>query len=98
VIDLGRAYHTYITLINASREGARYAVNHPYDTAGIELAVRREAQNSQVDLSAATITISNQGSGGPVHVTVQVDFYPILGNVLGISSIPIRASTVFRAR
>ena len=98
VVDLGRAYHTYITMINAAREGGRYAVTHAADTAAIQARVINEAQLDGVDLSAATITVDNQGSGSPVYVTVRLTFPLILGSVLGRSSIPIEAGVAFRAR
>ncbi len=54
VVDIGLAYHTYIVMINAAREGARYGINHPWDTSGIRARVLNEAYNSDVDLSEAT--------------------------------------------
>ncbi len=98
VIDMGRAYYTYITVINAAREGARYGVSHYSDHAGIQARVRSEAALSNVDLSAATITIDEHGTGIPVRVTVDTTFYVILGGVLGQPSFPIRYSVAFRAR
>jgi len=98
VTDLGRAYHTYITIINAVREGARYGVSHASDTAGIRARVMSEAQFSDVDLSGATITVENGGSGNPVRVTVRTDFPVILGNLLGRPTFPIRYGVAFRVR
>lgn len=98
VVDFGRAYHTYITMINAAREGARYAVDMPDDVAGIVSIVRQEAQSSDVDLSTALITVNNQGPGNPVTVTVQMNFPTTLGGILGFASLPLQASATFRVR
>ena len=98
VLDVGRAYHTYITMLNAAREGARYGVNRPWDTGGIRAAVLNEASASGVDLSGAAITITGGGSGGPLRVTVRLDFPLIMGGILGAPSLPIQASAAFRAR
>jgi Flp pilus assembly protein TadG len=98
VVDIGRAYHTYITVINASREGARFGVNRPWDINGIRTVVRNEASTSGVDLSGATIIVDQSGSGNPVRVTVQVNYPLFIGGVIGLDTIPISATTVFRAR
>jgi Flp pilus assembly protein TadG len=98
VVDIGRAYHTYITIINAAREGARYGVNRPWDTSGIQTMVRNEAQNSNVNLSGATITVSNGGTGNPIRVTVQLQFPTLMGGILGINTIPIGSTCAFRIR
>ena len=50
VADFGRAMHTYITITNAAREGARYASHFPHHVAGIRAAVKHEAAGSGVIL------------------------------------------------
>lgn len=98
VADLGRTFHTYITVLNAAREGARYGMDRPYDTAGIQRVVREEADGSSVDLADAEITVEQGGSGQPVNVTVRVPFELVLGNLIGLPDIPIQAHSAFRAR
>lgn len=98
VVDLGLAYHTYITMINAAREGARYGMDHPEDVNGIRTRVLNEAYYSNVDLSEATITVDTQGSGTPIRVTVQIDYSPVMAGVFGLPSFPIQASAAFRVR
>jgi len=99
VVDIGLAYHTYIVMINAAREGARYGINHPWDTSGIRARVLNEAYNSDVDLSEATITVDTQGPGTPVRVTVRLNYSTVvMGSILGLPSFPIEASATFRAR
>lgn len=98
VVDFGRAYYTYIAMINAAREGARYAVGMPNDVSGIEAIVRQEAQENNIDLSSAVISVVNQGAGNPVKVTVEMEIPTILGGWLGYPSLPLRASATFRVR
>lgn len=98
VVDVGRAYHTYITTINAAREGARFGVNRPWDINGIRTVVRNEAATSGVDLSGAAISVNSSGSGNPVRVTVQLNYPMFMGGVIGINTIPISTTSVFRAR
>ena len=101
VPDLGRVYFTYITIINAAREGARWGVTHPLDAGGICAKVLGEAQTQPLHLSSplscANIQIENSGgaSGSPIRVTVQVDFPLILGGILGRPTLPIRYSVAF---
>jgi Flp pilus assembly protein TadG len=81
VLDLGRIFHAAITITNAAREGARYAMIHPDDQDGIVNATLTEAQNSGIDLSTSTIDAScpeGCGSGLPIRVTVQYNFTFIL--------------------
>lgn len=98
IVDVGRTYHTYITTINASREGARFGVNRPWDTNGIRTVVRNEAATSGVDLSTASITVNSGGSGYPVRVTVQLNYPLIMGGIIGLNTIPISTTAIFRAR
>ncbi len=98
VVDVGRAYHTYITMLNAAREGARVGVNYPWDTGRICATVVNEAAISGVDLSAASCSVTQSGSENPVRVTVQLNFPLVMGGILGRASIPMQASAVFRAR
>lgn len=98
VVDIGRAFHTYITVINATREGARFGVNRSWDTNGIRTVVRNEAANSDVNLAGATITVSSGGSGYPIRVTTQVQFPMLMGGILGVNTIPISSTCAFRIR
>ena len=43
IFDLGRVVYYYSALQNAAREGARYGIVHPNDSAGVEAAVRNKA-------------------------------------------------------
>lgn len=98
VVDLGRGYHTYITVINAAREGARVGVDYPTDEARIITAVQREAETSQVSIPAENIAIQNYGVGNPIRVTVTVQFVTFLGGFVGAPTFPIAASAAFMVR
>ncbi|MBN1259753.1 MAG: pilus assembly protein [Anaerolineae bacterium] len=97
VVDLGRAYHTYVTIINAAREGARYGVSHA-DIDDIKAHVRAEAELSQVDIPLSGITVDHGGPGNPVRVTVVVEFSTLIGNIVGIPNFPIKAYAAFMVR
>jgi Flp pilus assembly protein TadG len=78
-VDLGRAFFTYLTLSDASQEGAVYAATNPTDTAGI-LARTRGAADTPIDLTndpGVTVTSTINGSacaGSGNSVTVQVTY------------------------
>lgn len=100
VTDLGRAYFTYITMINAAREGARWAVDHSCDQGGMVARALSEAQANGVDLGSATIEVEGlcAGAGDPVTVRISLEFQAVLGGVLGTPTFPIRAHATFAAR
>jgi Flp pilus assembly protein TadG len=91
-LDFGRAFFSYLTIINASREGARAAVftNSP---SSIEPAVRQEVQGN--NLNPALLTVQNTwgGSGQPVVVTANYRFDLIVTSFLPFSHVNLRAST-----
>jgi Flp pilus assembly protein TadG len=94
IVDLGRAYHTYIVMMNAAREGARWGSHYPWDESGIIDATRQEASEGAVDLSAGTITVHGlNGTGGePIGVTVVVPYPTILAGLTGIGSLNLSTS------
>ena len=98
VTDLGRAYFTYITMINAAREGARWGVDHPADHGGMEARVFSEAQANGVSLAGAAIDIDETGAVHPVTVTGTLNFNAVTGGVLGTPAFPIQAHATFAAR
>jgi Flp pilus assembly protein TadG len=107
VVDLGRAYFTYIALIDAAREGARYGAGHPTES-GIDgkicAASVAEAQGQLIfgTLScpgSVTTAGNTYAPGSAVRVTVHVDDFPvILGGLLGRSTLPMSYSAAFRIR
>ena len=100
VADFGRAFHHYIVITNAAREGARYASHFPNDFSGIRAATRQEAANSGVVLNDVDISIDFPGVGGgsasgdPVRVSVTFDLATIIGDIIGTDHLILNNSAV----
>ena len=71
IIDFGRVYFAYVTITNASREGARYASSCPSDLVEIKNRVVRET-SGLVEIRMDDITV--YPSGGEIAVRVANDF------------------------
>ncbi len=96
ILDLGRIYFSYMTVVNASREGARYGMSSPTDSAGITQRANNEASGSGVTLASVTATCpSGCTAGNPVRVTVTADFQLITTYIFGGGTIPLSAYTEF---
>jgi Flp pilus assembly protein TadG len=105
VLDLGRAFHSLITITNASREGARYLTRHPTDKelgfAGTKNAAIDEADGAIIVLTpdqvAVTLcldedAISGCDSGTPVRVEVTYSFEFMMG-FFSQASVPLTQAT-----
>ena len=55
ILDLGRAVNAYVTVSNASREGARYATVHP-TAAASAIAAQVKSRSVPLDTSLMTVT------------------------------------------
>jgi len=92
IFDLGRAFHAYIIITNAAREGAYYGSMHPLDSSGIRARVIGEAQGSKVTLADENISISSSGlSGTPICVTVHYDFTLFSSLLVGGQTISLQS-------
>jgi Flp pilus assembly protein TadG len=91
-LDFGRAFFGYLTIINASREGARAAV-FTANPASIEPAVRQEAQGNHLDPALLSVQSTSLVSGQPVVVTVSYHFNLIVTSFLPFDHIHLQAST-----
>ncbi len=84
-LEIGRSFRTYITLNNATREGARWLTTHPSDSAGARTLVTTEAARVGLSASQLTITItpvkSQYQAGDSVTVKV-ICVYPLLFGAL----------------
>ena len=105
VVDLGRAFYTYVSLTNAVREGARFASKLPYDDnegAIVALVVARVREEPRQSVPEESITVEQpiEGLGGakgsPVTVRASLLFEPTLGSILGVETIPIRTEATMR--
>jgi len=99
IADFGRAFHSYIIITNAAREGARYASRFPRaeDEGRIKDAVIREAQASDVILDPSHITVYSLPAqpGDPIRIVVTYQFPTIMSSivsrVIGSDHITLRA-------
>ncbi len=96
VADLGRAFQVHITLLNAAREGARYAVRDSNPSA-IAQRVVAEAALSHVALDPGMVSIVHAGAGNPVEVRVAYPYNLFVGHYIGLGALTIRAQATFRA-
>lgn len=88
-LDLGRAFFSYITIINAAREGARVgAVYQRSDM--VAPAARREA--SANGLNPLLLNVQTRSSGGGLIVTVTYPFDLIVTGFLPFSGMTLSAT------
>jgi len=105
VLDLGRAFHSLITITNASREGARYLTKHPLDNdndfAGTKNAAINEADGAIIVLTPDQVevtlcldedAITGCDSGTPVRVEVSYSFEFMMG-FFSPASVPLTHAT-----
>ncbi len=99
IIEFGLMFNSYITISNASREGARLASLGGSDAAVIE---RVELVSHNIDISSITVTIapgaSGRVTGEMVTVLVEYDYEmlsPIISNILS-PLINIESETIMR--
>ena len=96
IVDLGRAFNTFMIITNASREGARYGIIHPWDTAGVENATRALATG----LDGTLLTINTTWPSGTVRVEVTYVLNlltgPFIEAVGGSPTITLQAMSTMR--
>lgn len=97
VLDLGRAYYTFLTLRDAAAEGAAYGSFDPTNSSEIEARVRRESPGGMVDLNSVSVSSTVIGlpcRGGGIEVTVVTDYLlltPFVGSIAGTQTLPLEA-------
>jgi Flp pilus assembly protein TadG len=79
IVDFGGAFSTLISVVNSSREGARYGARFPFDTAGIRAVALQETTLTGCTVSTVVVSTS-------VRVTVQCPYAPIMGQMAGLSN------------
>ena len=89
LVDIGRVFHSWTVVTNASREGARCAARFPYLETEIKQAALQEAAGSNVLLYESNVTVIglNAAKGQPIRVKVTYPFQTILGGVIGVGSV-----------
>jgi len=97
VVDFGRVFYDYVTITNASREGARYGSMYPLSTDEIKSRVQQEAAGT-LTISDDDITVTSDSE--TITVTVQVNFQtlffgnlPYIRDWLSGGAFPIRGET-----
>ncbi len=105
-LDLARVYFAYVSLQNASREGARFAADHPTaDTAAIAAKVNQELANTGITGVSVSVACSNYSDGSAkscssalmgdrVKVSVSYPFLFITTYIFGVNAITLSTSTV----
>ena len=107
IFDLGRITFFYSTIVNISREGARYGVVHQCDTPGVIAAAKDKAIgidpnylnfNLPADMWNTWPDCSppDPPGSGTVKVSVTFNFVPLtpfIADILGGSSIPLNGTT-----
>jgi Flp pilus assembly protein TadG len=104
-LDLGRIFFAYMTITNASREGAFYATSNPPTNAtnisNIQARARAEADGVIIVPGQMTVTSScpsgscaaDTNNSNPVRVTVSYPFQLITTQILGGGTIAIQNYT-----
>lgn len=98
VVDLGRAFFTYMAMRDAAQEGALYGSIHPADEIEIKNHVRYSSDMMQNLISNDDITVDVPTPCNGNAITVELvhnDFpltMPFIGTFLGSQTIAIRAS------
>ena len=90
-LDLGRVFFSYIAVVNAAREGARYGAEMR-DPGAIAPAVQREVSGNGMDAARLSVTHSWGGKGRPVQVTVVYPFDLITTGILPFGRITLSSS------
>jgi Flp pilus assembly protein TadG len=94
VVDLGRAYFAYMTVVNVAQEGARYGAANP-NAKDIDTHAQNEAQGSGVNSAQLTVSHSFPNGcvpGNTIQVDVTYNFQFITAYIFGVNTIPLRAS------
>jgi hypothetical protein len=95
ILDLGRAYFSYIALQDAAQEGASYASIAPSDIDGIRDRVRASSSgpidfvpldDSQIEV----LLLGGSCTGNGIRVTVKIDFRLVAPFFSG-NSLPLSA-------
>ena len=92
IMEFGIVIMSYDTIANAAREGARFGVVRPWDTAGIQTAARR--LTTGLDPSALTINVTQLGNTVRVQVTYDAQLItgPVIQAVGGNPTLRLRTA------
>jgi Flp pilus assembly protein TadG len=96
ILDLGRAYFTFVTISDAAAEGAAYAALHPTETTQI-IERASDASNGLVQLEYDMISIQSGAvtPGNAITVTVEFEYElltPIIREFVPGDSIKLKST------
>ncbi|HEX6303515.1 MAG TPA: TadE family protein [Anaerolineales bacterium] len=100
VVDLGRAFFTYMAMRDAAQEGALYGSIHPGDEIEIKNHVRYSSDMMQNLISNDDITVDvpTACNGNPITVELVYNDFPLtmpfIGTFIGSQTIAIRTSVI----
>jgi Flp pilus assembly protein TadG len=95
ILDLGRAYFTYVALSDAAAEGAAYAAIHPAETTQI-VARTTDSASGMVVLGPEMVSIdyTDLTPGSSITVTVEYEYQiltPIINSFVPEGKISLKA-------
>lgn len=100
IVDLGRAFYTYMDLREAAQEGAAYGSVYPNYNDLIAKRVRDSSSTIEDNSPNIVIAYDDPCAGNDIEVTVRIPDFPItmpfLGTILGTQTISISASATDR--
>ena len=82
MLELERARYVQSTIVNAARDGARFAATDPTNTQGIQNHVVTSAAGLGLTASDITVSCSPCTSGNLIRVDVAYDFRPASALIL----------------
>ena len=105
IVDIGRAFFTFIELRDVAQEGALIAAIEPLDCAEIETRVSTSTDSLQdlissniVEVSCDPTDPSTVAEGSNITITVSYDNFPLtmpfLGTLIGSQTVDISASII----
>ena len=102
VIDLGRAFFTFMAMRDAAQEGATYGSLYPSDTNGIISRVRNSSSQpvnlSNVAISVQVTVLGTACHGNGIQIDVNYENFPLIMPFtpvfLGRNTLPIRAKVI----
>ncbi len=109
MLDLGRAFFTFLAMQDAAGEGASFVSVHPTwrtsanqaDPNNVTYRVRNSAPTGTlVDMNTATVTVTDDGDtniGSLITVTLTADYQlvtPFVGGIIGSQTLPLTVRSV----
>lgn len=95
LLDIGRGFSQAGVIVNAARQGARYGAAKPDNASNTSTIVERvleEVQDSGVKLSSNDVQVVApvMTTGQPLTVKIDYSYQPVLGKIVGLSTVHIR--------